>query len=105
MEISPGAYADMDNTAHTAIALPAITDLDALDSVRDRLIDAIAVGNATVSGEAVERVSTNALLLLLSAAETARANHATFEIEKPSAAMLGAIDQLGLRQRFTGVMK
>lgn len=95
----------MGNTANSTVALPAITDLDSLDSVRDRLIDAIAVGHSSVSGEAVERISTNALFLLLSAGETAKANHTEFEIEKPSAAMLAAIDRLGLAPRFTGMIK
>lgn len=104
LEISPGAFAVMGKTANTIVALPAITDLDSLDSVRDRLIDAIAVGPAVVSGDAVERISTNALFLLLSAAETAKANHSAFEIEKPSAAMLAAIDRLGLGPRFTRMM-
>ncbi len=51
------------------VALPAIVDLDALDHIRDELIDAVESGPVTVSAAAVERVATNALFMLLSAAE------------------------------------
>jgi hypothetical protein len=43
--------------AYKTVALPAIVDLDALDTVRDRLIDAVELGPVAVSGKAVERVS------------------------------------------------
>jgi len=95
----------MTKTAKNTVALPAIVDLDALDSIRDRLIDAIEVGPVLVSADAVERVSTNALFMLISAYETAKSNQNVFEIEQPSAAMIAAIDRLGLGPRFMGMMK
>ena len=64
----------MAETDSKIVELPAVVDLDALDGVRDRLLEAIDAGPVTVSAAAVERVSTNALFMLLSAAETARRN-------------------------------
>lgn len=86
------------------IALPAVIDLDAIDGIRDQLIDALEEGPASVDARAVERLSTNALLLLVSAGETARRNQFEFAIEAPSAAMIAAIDRLGLRAQFSEMM-
>lgn len=87
------------------IALPAVVDLDALDSVRDRLIEAVDAGPVAVSGANVERVASNALLLLVSAAETARRNGFEFTLTKASEPMLSAIERLGLSPSFAGMMK
>jgi anti-anti-sigma regulatory factor len=87
------------------IALPAVTDLDALDGVRDRLLEAVESGPVAVSGAAVERIATNALLMLVSAAETARRNSYAFEIVKVSEAMRSAIDRLGLNATFAGMTR
>ena len=87
------------------VALPAIVDLDALDGIRDRLIDVLEEGPVSIQAGAVERVSTNALFMLLSAAETARRNQFDFAIEQPSAALMGAIERLGLKARFSGMMR
>ncbi|HEY8576374.1 MAG TPA: STAS domain-containing protein [Devosia sp.] len=88
-----------------SVALPSIIDLDALDGIRDGLIDAIEDGAVTVDASGVERVSTNALFMLISAAETARKNQNEFLIEGPSAAMLSAIERLGLDTQFSGMMR
>jgi len=87
------------------VALPAIVDLDALDIVRDQLIDAVESGPVNISGGSVERVSTNALLMLISAAETARRNNFAFQVTETSAPMLAAIDRLGLAESFAGIAK
>ena len=87
------------------VALPAIVDLDSLDGIRDGLIDAIEEGPVTVGAAGVERISTNALFMLISAAETARKNNFEFAIDKPSAAMTGAIERLGLGSSFMGMMR
>jgi hypothetical protein len=50
------------------VALPAIVDLDALDFVRDGLIEAVELGPVTVDASNVD-TATNALFLLISAAE------------------------------------
>lgn len=87
------------------VALPAIIDLDAIDGIRDTLIDALEEGPVLVEANGVERVSTNALLLLVSAAETARSHQFDFAIEAPSAAMKTAIERLGLGAQFSGMMR
>lgn len=87
------------------VGLPAIVDLDALDSVRDKLMDAVEAGPVTLSGKAVERVSTNALLMLISAAETARRNNFAFQLADASGPMLSAIDRLGFGESFAGIMR
>ncbi len=89
----------------SAVTLPEVVDLDALDSIRDKLIDAVEDGPVTVVASSVQRVATNGLLMLISAAETARRNHNEFAVEAPSAAMLAAIDRLGLGAQFSGMMK
>lgn len=88
-----------------AIALPTVVDLDALDAVRDRLIEAVELGAVEIDGSEVERVATNALFMLVSAAETARRNSFQFQIVRASAALQGAIERLGLNQSFAGLMK
>lgn len=88
-----------------SFALPPISDLDALDTIRDGLIDLVERGPVSVSGQAVERVSTNTLMMLLSAAETARRNNFPFEITQASDAMTFAIGRLGLADSFAPMMK
>lgn len=92
-------------SAEKSIALPAIVDLDALDHVRDGLIDAVEHGPVTIAAAGVERVSTNALLMLLSAAETARRNNFGFTIADASMPMVSAIERLGLKPHFSDMMK
>jgi anti-anti-sigma regulatory factor len=89
----------------TVVALPAVVDLDALDGVRDRLLEAIEAGPVTLSCGAVERVATNALLMLVAAAETARRNRFDFAVTELSAPMQAAIERLGLGPHLAGVMK
>lgn len=87
------------------IALPAVVDLDALDPIRDALIEAIESGAVTVKAAAIERVVTNALFMLLSAAETARRNDFAFAVSAPSEAMRSAVSRLGLGARFAAIME
>ena len=95
----------MVSKAAKIIALPAVIDLDALDGIRDELIDAIEEGPVSVAAGAVERVSTNALFMLISAAEAARRNQYGFAIKQPSAALTGAIERLGLSAQFSEMMR
>jgi|EndMetStandDraft_2_1072991.scaffolds.fasta_scaffold22539_3 anti-anti-sigma regulatory factor len=85
--------------------LPAIVDLDALDVVRDGLLEAVENGSVTIDASRVDRVVTNALLMLVSAAQTARRNQYGFTITGTSAPMLAAIDRLGLAPSFSGLMR
>ena len=104
-EDSGGTHTNMANQTKQTVALPEVIDLDAIDGIRDALIDALEEGPVAVQAGAVERVSTNALLLLVSAAETARRHQFDFTIEAPSAAMNAAIERLGLTAQFSGMMK
>ncbi|MEO8883699.1 MAG: STAS domain-containing protein [Devosia sp.] len=87
------------------LALPAVMDLDALDGVRDGLLAAMERGAVVVSGAAVERISTNGLLLLLSAAETARAGNSSLTIEAVSKPLYLAIERLGFERRFSDLVR
>ncbi|MDR3474926.1 MAG: STAS domain-containing protein [Devosia sp.] len=87
------------------VKLPAVLDLDALDAARDSLVGALERGPVTISAAAVERVSTNALLMLLSAAETARRNDIAFAIAGATAPVTAAIARLGFGDKFAGLMK
>jgi len=87
------------------IALPAIVDLDALDPIRDELVDAVESGEVRVACSGTERIATNALFLLLSAAETARRNNFGFTVTAPSEAFRAAVSRLGLGGRFAGIME
>ena len=95
----------MAEPAVKTVALPPVVDLDALDGVRDRLLEVIETGPVRINGAAVERVATNALLMLLSAADTARKANFAFEIAGPSAAMTGAIERLGLTPGFAPMIR
>lgn len=88
-----------------AVVLPSIVDLDALDAIRETLLDALQAGAVAVDGGAVERLSTNALFMLLSAAETARAAGVGFSLARASDAMSAAIERLGLDGAFAPLLK
>ena len=94
-----------DTAESRSITLPAVIDLDALDIVRDGLIEAVELGAVVIDASQVERVATNALLMLVSAAQTAMHNRFGFSIEGTSAPMQAAIERLGLGGSFSGLMK
>ena len=104
-EHSRGLAFVMVSKTKKSVALPAVIDLDSLDSIRDGLLDAVEEGPVTITAAAVERVSTNALFMLISAAETARRNHFDFAIEQPSAVFVTAIERLGLGAQFSGMIR
>ncbi len=95
----------MAQTHSKIVALPAIVDLDALDPIRDVLIDAVESGPVKVKGNAVERVATNALFMLMSAAETARRNNFAFAVTEPSEPFRLAVERLGLGGEFAAIME
>ncbi|UJQ93752.1 STAS domain-containing protein [Mariluticola halotolerans] len=95
----------MSDVAAQSLALPAIVDLDAIDTVRDQLIEAIDHGPVEVDASAVERVATNALLMLMSAAESARRNDSSFYVLNLSDPMTAAIARLGLGESFAPILK
>lgn len=95
----------MSKSQPQTVALPRVVDLDALDAVRETLIEALHAGPVTVTAEGVERVSTNALFMLLSAAETARRAQVEFSISGASDVMASSIEKLGLTPSFASVLK
>lgn len=95
----------MAQTRSKTIALPEIVDLDALDPIRDVLIDAVESGPVEVRGDAVERVATNALFMLMSAAETARRNNFAFAVTEPSEPFRLAVERLGLGDEFAAILQ
>lgn len=88
-----------------SVALPRVVDLDALDEIRDTLLDALHAGPVDVDASAVERVSTNALFMLLSASETARNAKFSFTISGASSVIATAIEKLGLGPVFAPILK
>ncbi|MGV3491809.1 MAG: STAS domain-containing protein [Devosia sp.] len=95
----------MADTRSKSVALPAIVDLDALDPIRDELLDAIDSGPVVVTCGAVERVATNALFMLLAAAETARRNNNSFSVADASDAFRSAVARLGLGHQFAPILE
>ena len=89
----------------TTVVLPPVVDLDSMDAVRDRLLEAIDAGGASIDGSTVERIATNALLMLLSAAETAERHAGSLALVSPSAPMWMAIERLGLAPAFSGLVR
>ena len=87
------------------IALPAIVDLDALDPIRDELLDAVEMGPVKVKAAAVERVATNGLFMLLSAAESARRNNFAFKVANASEPLRQAVVRLGLSAPFAAILE
>ena len=90
----------MSKTDVSVITLPDIIDLDALDAVRDQMLETLDHGPLTVDASRVERVATNVIIMLLSAAETARRNAFAFSLVNQSEAMRAAIARLGLTASF-----
>ncbi len=95
----------MGKTKTQSMALPSIVDLDSLDSVRDRMIEVLDGGAVEIDASGVERIATNALVMLLSAAETARRNNFGFSVAGPSEAMNSAIARLGFADSFAPLIK
>lgn len=84
------------------VLLPPVVDLDSLDRVRDQLLDAVETGPVLVDGAAVRRIATNALFMLISAADTARRNGFSLELRAMSQPLSAAVARLGLGERFAG---
>jgi anti-anti-sigma regulatory factor len=95
----------MANAPDHLVTLPAVLDLDAIEEVRDALLAALERGPVTVAAGGVERIATNALVMLLSAAETAERNGVAFRIAGLSAAARTAIDRLGFSASFSAMAK
>ena len=95
----------MAETQMKSIELPAIADIGAVDVLRDEMLDALNVGNLEINLGKVERVSTNALFMLLSAAQTARNHNLVLHLSNPSEHFSNALTVLGLEGAFAPLMK
>ena len=82
------------------VRLPPIVDLDSLEDLRDQILDEIGQGSLTIDASSVDRVGTNALFAILSAAASARNANTELTLRAPSAPMQSAIDRLGLTEHF-----
>lgn len=88
-----------------SVALPRVVDLDALDEIREALLEALHAGPVEIDASAVERISTNALFMLLSAAQTAEKTGFSFTIFGASTVVAAAIEKLGLGPAFEPALK
>ncbi|SFK16413.1 STAS domain-containing protein [Falsiroseomonas stagni] len=88
--------------SHEAYRLPPELDLAAAESLAAALRALLPDGPIRVDGGAVERAMTPCLQVLAAAAATARARGIVFRLEHPSAAMVDAIEDLGLGKALEG---
>ncbi len=87
------------------IILPEIFDLDVSDKLKDDLLEHFEEGDVKIDASSVQRVATNSLLMLISAAKTAQKINVGFTILNPSEPMRGAINRLGLVENFASFTK
>lgn len=87
------------------LALPSVVDLDTIEDLREQLLDAVGQGPVLMDGSSVERIATNALIMLLAGSETARRCDCSYKISGASEAMTAAIARLGMQQQFAPVME
>jgi len=87
----------------TFMDMPAVSDLNALDDVRDALMEHAAAGAFELRLGAVERISTNALLMILAAVR--HGDGPAMKLGQPSEAFLEAVDVLGLKEQFAPLLK
>lgn len=102
---SPWGSSSVTDAKTRTISLPAIIDLDTLDTLRDELLDALESGPVRLLADRVERAATNGLLMLLSAAESARRSQVGFVVAHPSAPFLTAMERLGLGGHFAPILE
>ena len=81
----------------TGLVLPSLLDLTAAEVLCRSFLECPDVlGSIVIDGAEVERVSTAAIQVLLAAAENARSRNISFQLRDPSAALEGALTDLGL---------
>lgn len=94
-EAKPGGGGD-------AYRLPPVLDLAAAEPLAVALRALLPDGPIRVDGAAVERALTPGLQVLAAAAATARTRGIGFRVENASAAMVEAIEDLGLGKALEG---
>lgn len=87
------------------LVLPPVVDLDALEHLRELLLDSIGQGAVVLDGSQVERIVTNALVMLLAGAETARRCDSSLKLKSASDAMTHAVERLGMQAHFAEMIK
>lgn len=95
----------MQAAAPQTMSLPKVIDLDVMDDVREWLVEATAHGDVELQAQDIERCATNALLMLVAAARTARTNGYTLKICQPSAALSEAVTRLGMGQIYSDLIE
>ncbi|MCF4097554.1 STAS domain-containing protein [Maritalea mediterranea] len=87
------------------IEMPAVADTGVVDNMRDEMLDALNAGSLEIELSNVERVSTSALFMLLSAGEAARQHNYELRLSAPSEHFSSAVSTLGLEDAFDPFMK
>jgi anti-anti-sigma regulatory factor len=83
------------------VALPSVLDMRAAQGLKDLLLDAVAMSrNIVVDGSAVERASTPAVQVLLSAAASLSTGGGRLSVSAPSEPLQSAFRDLGLSDAF-----
>ncbi len=88
----------------TALSLPAILDLSAAEPLRQALLERLGQGGGgevRLEGDAVDRVSTACLQVLLTAAADCRSQGGRLRLLSPSEALCKAFHVLGLDPQLT----
>jgi anti-anti-sigma regulatory factor len=88
--------ADNDATNADVLALPAILDLTAAQTLKEILGEATLSRAVVLNGVGVERVGTPAVQVLLAAAQSAAAEGHAFALTQPSDVLRSAFHDLGL---------
>jgi anti-anti-sigma factor len=88
-----------------AIDLPAVADLHALEDVREQITAQLDSAQFAIGLKDVQRISTNALLMLLSAARTTAQAGGEMKLVGPSEQVSAAIETLGLGEAFAPLLE
>jgi anti-anti-sigma regulatory factor len=94
-----------DSSTERLIELPQVLDLDALEAARAQLADAMEADAVAIDAAHLERIATNGVLLLLSAATTARRLGIGFRIGGATTPLRVAVARLGLGPHFAGLLE
>jgi len=100
-----GVFNDMAAAEAQTFKLPAVIDLDEMDEVREWLVASTGQGNVRLDASGVERCATNALLMLVTAADTARRFGFTLKFAAPSASLRETIGRLGFNDVCTDMIE
>jgi anti-anti-sigma regulatory factor len=80
----------------TELALPSVLDAAAASDLTPAVRDAAAAGDLRIDAQAVDRIATPGIQLLLAAARAVRADGRVFEIANPTPALATALRLAGV---------